>query len=562
MEINNSVNKPLSIEDSNSAPPLKKKTLTEKEQKDEINRNYLDNLSTYQQISYEINNDNGEDEALRPNVNYQDESKQGFYIFYNNNITKLKEFYEKELKKLKDGHPIVLHHIKDFLEKLNFDYDESTYYNPLRLISKIISYNYEPIVKKARDIASNLISIKNIEQIYGNDLKKSVVEINTFDGKEKIFNEFSCHEKKNYTDIEIKFSDLANVYKDSLSYIIELDKLLNIYLKQMGENIVDIEQKKRICFILNRASFYLSNKEIIKEQYDLNILIKMDKLRRKIDYLLLQNRFKFEQNQRPILGINIERCIILINSLKLTSIFIEKIELQKFIVELGCALERKANNLKEKKNFDVLNLSEIKEIIQVRDVVINSNEKIKEAIQDKIEELEEGLEKNNSEIQSILASIGMKLVGDTFQAITGVPPVNQIAKEEKKETTEGESKKKGMDRINELRSENKKIEKKIRNYRNRVANINVSQNYDIEFINIMKLYQQLIRRNYLTRNDFSGLILLEKREMVTIQLKDSTKLKEQADKREYEIKEISEEVIETIEDEERKEEHLEDKTKK
>ena len=548
METNNSVNKPLSIEDSNSAPPLEKKTLTEKEQKDEINRNYLDNLSTYQKISYEIKNDDGEDDALRPNVNYQDESKQGFYIFYNNNLSKLKDLYENELKKLKDGHPIVLHHIKDFLEKLDFDYDESTYYNPLRLISKVISYNYEPIVKKARDIASNLISIKNIEQIHGNDLKKSVVEINTFDGKEKIFNEISCFEKQDYTAIEINFSNLANLYKDSLSYIIELDKLLNIYLKQMGENIVDIEQKKRMCFILNRASFYLSNKEIIKEQYDLNILIKMDKLRRKIDYLLLQNRFKFEQNQRPILGINIERCIILINSLKLTSIFIEKTELKKFIIELEYALERKANNLKETKNFDALNLNEIKELIQVRDVVINSNEKIKEAMQDKIEELEEGLEKNNSEIQSILASIGMKLVGDTFQVISGVPPVNQIKKEEKKETTEGESKKKGMDRINELRSENKKIEKKIRNYRNRLEKINVSQNYDIEFINIMKLYQQLVRRNYLTRNDFSGLILLEKREMVTIQLKDSTKLEEQADKREYEIKEISKEVIETTED--------------
>ena len=474
METNNCENKPLSIEDSKSAPPLAKKTLTEKEQKDEINRNYLDNLSTYQKILYEIKNDNGED-ALFPNVNYQDESKQGFYIFYNNNLSKLKNLYEEELKKLKDNHPIVLHHIKNFLEKLNIDYDEDTYYNPLRLISKVISYSYEPIVKKARGIANNLISINNIEKIYGDDLKKSVVEINTFDGKEKIFEEFSVFEKNDYPAIEISFSNLANEYKDSLSYIIALDKLLNKYLNQMGENIVDLEQKKRISFILNRASFYLSNKEIIKEQYDLNILIKMDKLRRKIDYLLLQNRFKFEQNQRPILGINIERCIILINSLKLTSIFIEKTELKKFIIELEYALERKANNLKETKNFDALNLDEIKELIQVRDVVINSNEKIKEAMQDKIEELEEGLEKNNSEIQSILASIGMKLVGDTFQVISGVPPVNQIKKEEKKETTEGESKKKGMDRINELRSENKKIEKKIRNYRNRLEKINVSQ---------------------------------------------------------------------------------------
>ena len=560
METNNFENKPLSIEDSKSAPPLAKKTLTEKEQKDEINRNYLDNLSTYQKISYEIKNDNGED-ALFPNVNYQDESKQGFYIFYNNNLGKLKNLYEEELKKLKDNHPIVLHHIKNFLEKLNIKYDEDTYYNPLRLISKVISYSYEPIVKKARGIANNLISINNIEKKYGNDLKKSVVEINTFDGKEKIFEEFSPFEKNDYTAIEISFSNLANEYKDSLSYIIALDKLLNKYLNQMGENIVDLEQKKRISFILNRASFYLSNKEIIKEQYDLNILIKMDKLRRKINYLLLQNRFKFEQNQRPILGIYIERCIILINSLKLTSIFIEKIELKKFIKELEYALERKANNLKEKKNFDSLNLEEIRELVQVRDVVINSNENIKEAIQDKIEELEEEKEKNEAEIQSILQNIGMKLVGDTFQVISGIPPVNKVTKE-KKENTEGVSKKEGMDRINELKTEKKKIEKKIKNYRNKIEKINVSQKYDIEFINIMKLYQQLVRRNYLVRNDFSGLILLEKREIASIQLKDTTKLEEQVDKREYETKEISKEVLEIKEDEEGKEEHLEEKTEK
>jgi len=201
-------------------------------------------------------------------------------------------------------------------------------------------------------------------------------------------------------------------------------------LKKIGENIVDLNQKKKNCFILNRARFYLSNKEKLKEQYELNILIKMDRLRRKIDYLLLQNRFKFEQNKRPFLHINIERCIILINSLETTSIYIEKIELQKFIEELEKALQRKANNLKERKNFDVLSLDEIREIVQVRDINISSYENIREAIQNKIEELEEEKEKNEGEIQSILANIGMKLVGDTFEVVVGVPPVNKITKED------------------------------------------------------------------------------------------------------------------------------------
>ena len=555
-------NKPLAIQDSNSAPTLIKKILTEKEQKDEINRNYLDNLSEYQQISYEIKNDKGEDEILYPNVNYQDESKQGFYIFYSNNLKGLKDIYTKELKKLRDDHPIVLHHIKDFLDKLNTDFDDYTYYSPIKLISKVISYKYEPIVKEAKDLASNLIAIKNIEKFYGSDFKKSVVEVTISDNKDKIYEEFSSVEKIDYPNIEINFSNLTNKYKDSLSYIIELDKLLNKYLKQIGENIVDLEQKKRMCFILNRASFYLSIKEIIREEYDLNILIKLDKLRRKINYLLLQNRFKFEQSKRPILDINIERCIILINSIKMTSIYIEKMELQKFIKELEYALERKANNLKEQKNFDALNLDEIRELVQVRDIVINSNEKIKEAIQDKIEELEEEKEKNKSEIESILANIGMELVGDAFQVIAGVPPVNKITEKEKKENPEGVAKKEGIDRINELRAENKKVEKKIKNYKNRIEKINISQNYDIDFINIMKLYQQLVRRNYLMRKDFSGVILTEKRQIASIQLKDSMKFEEQINYREYEIKEISKEVIDTKEVDEGKEAHLEVKTEK
>ena len=78
----------------------------------------------------------------------------------------------------------------------------------------------------------------------------------------------------------------------------------------------------------------------------------------------------------------------------------------------------------------------------------------------------------------------------------------------------------------------------------------------------MKLYQQLIRRNYLLRKDYSGIILSEKREIASIQLKDSTKFEEQVNNREYEIKEISKEVIDSDEAEEGKEEHLEEKTEK
>ena len=380
----------------------------EEYKKDEIHRNYLPNLSEYQQISYYTNNVE-EGDVLYPNVNYQDESKKSFYIFYNNNLSGLKNLYTKELKRLKDNYPFVLYHIMDFLDQLDLKLDVDSFYNPFKLISKLISYNYEPIINKARTIAKNLIKIENIEKSYGTDIKIRAFEIKVNNDKEGIFNELSFDEKSNYPAIETNFRNLGNVYNDNLSYINELDKLLNYYLKEFNENIADISIKNRFCFILNRASFYLSNKEKLREQYKLNVLNKLDKLRRKIDYLLLKHRFKFEQNKRPILNINIERCIILINTLETTSIYIEKTELRKFIEKLEFALEHKLEN-------------------------------------------------------------------------------------------------------------------------------------QIQFINIFKLHKQLIGRNYHIRNDFLGIILSEGRAIVPFNLNKNMRFEEQVYLREYEIKEIYNEV--------------------
>ena len=70
MEIYNSENKTLASSDSNTAPSFEKNILTKEKQKNEINRNYLPNLSEFQQIFYETKYDKGEDKALYPNVNH------------------------------------------------------------------------------------------------------------------------------------------------------------------------------------------------------------------------------------------------------------------------------------------------------------------------------------------------------------------------------------------------------------------------------------------------------------------------------------------------------------
>ena len=179
-----------------------------------------------------------------------------------------------------------------------------------------------------------------------------------------------------------------------------------------------------------------------------------------------------------------------------------------------------------------MSLNEKRELAQVRDINVNSNKTIREAIQNTIEDLEEQKKKNEEEIESIATGLGMQLVGDKLQTISGIPPVKNLMKEEQKETTDDGQKKEVMDRINELRAENRKIEKRITNYRNRLERLNVSQNYDIEFINILKLYVQLIRRNYNLRKDFSGIILSEKRKISPVEMNGTKKFEEQAKLRE------------------------------
>ena len=102
------------------------------------------------------------------------------------------------------------------------------------------------------------------------------------------------------------------------------------------------------------------------------------------------------------------------------------------------------------------------------------------------------------------------------------------------------AKKKIIERINELNAENKKLKKQVNNYKNKLERLKINQNYDIEFINILKLYSQLYRRNYHVRNDYSGIILSEKRKLALVRDTNNVEnMEEMVNLREYEIKEIS-----------------------
>ena len=512
--------------------------------KNEIKLNYLPNLSSYQKISIKTKAKKENDKIfdIKPDVNYIDgDSKKSYYVFYNNNLSGLKDLYQYELDRLLDKHSIILYYISDYLTKLDINIENKSNYDPLSMASWLLSLGNQTVVDKAKTLARNLIAIKDIENTYyGKKLTDNICEVTV--SEEELFTDLiydKNFDNNKYLEVEVLLSNLENIIKDHLTYINKLDDIIEKYKEEIGENIVSKEKKLFFSFILNRASYYLSQAvEQLKENFELDLLQKLDKLRRKINYLLLKFRYKYVENERVILGILIDQLKILINTNDTKSIYLEKTQVIKFIRELEKALERKATNLSKERKFEPISIEDIKEIAKLRDVNIASDENIKNSIKDKIEELEEQITKNESEMKSISIKFGINLLA----ILSGNPQLNMD--KNNKDTKDGnKDEEEGINKILKLNEENNKIQKQITKYKNKIQKINITQNYDIEFVNILKLYFQLIKGNYDSRDDYLGLIITEKKVQGEYQKanKKESEIKEEYNLREYEIKEMSKE---------------------
>ena len=512
--------------------------------KKEIKLNYLPILSSYQKISIKTKDKKENDKIfdIKPDVNYIDgDSKKSYYVFYNNNLTGLREFYKYELDRLLDKHSIILYYLSDYLTKLDINIENKSNYDPLSMASWLLSLGNQTVVDKAKTLARNLIAIKDIENTYyGKKLTDNICEVTV--SEEELFTDLiydKNFDNNKYLEVEVLLSNLENIIKDHLTYINKLDDIIEKYKEEIGENIVSKEKKLFFSFILNRASYYLSQAvEQLKENFELDLLQKLDKLRRKINYLLLKFRYKYVENERVILGILIDQLKILINTNDTKSIYLEKTQVIKFIRELEKALETKATNLSKERKFEPISIEDIKEIAKLRDVNIASDENIKNSIKDKIEELEDQIDKNKSEMQSISIKYGINLLATT----SGIPQLNMDTNN--KNTKDGnKDEEEGINKILKLNEENNKIQKQITKYKNKIQKINITQNYDIEFVNILKLYFQLIKGNYDSRDDYLGLIITEKKVQGEYQKanKKESEIKEEYNLREYEIKEMSKE---------------------
>ena len=373
-------------------PVQKSVTLSDEEKKDLLIDNYLTNLSSYQSISIKVSKEGEQDKpiTLSPNVNFIDEKH--YYIFYNNNLQKLIDLYKNELKKQLSNHNVILYHKKDnlndCLSELGFNPLPDTNSGPFKFFSKLIAKNwYQNEIDNVNLLATNLSILTNVVNEFSNKISEEKmcsvqVSENLFDEQIKV----RKYDIKNNANIECLeyIREIEEIKKKNIEdkeKLEILNKKINEFKKKIKpENSID--KTIDFCFVLNTISEYVNNFEKSLQTKEYSFLQTMDPIRRKLDYYLLEFRYKFEENKSPILNIEIKRYKILCDSLEKRTIYLERGEVKKFMKDLLEEIDKKAKNIDPNYQFQDIGLKNIIQIAkeikfnELEDLINNIDEKI------------------------------------------------------------------------------------------------------------------------------------------------------------------------------------------
>ena len=545
-------------------------------ERDLLIENYLPSLSNYQKVIKKFKIDLGKDKTkdsdpykLSPNGNYT--QQKDYFIFYNDNLKILIDLYQNYLKEYIKQNDFSLFFKKDNLEKvmeeIQYEYKpEADYsYNPIKLISGFISNHwYQDIIEKSNILCYNLFKLKETIGLYSDKISPEtmcavIVSEKLFDEKliVKNFNDSKENSKcpKYFKEIE----SLKNKKIDDIEKLNLLDKKIDELKREiMPENSTD--RWIDFCFILNRMSEYLKNFERSLETKSDDLLKIMNKIRIKLDYYLLDYRFKFVENLSPILDIKIQRYKTLCDSPEMTSIFLEKGESRNFKRNLREEIDKKAKNIERSYQFQDISIEEIINI--ARGINFNRLEDIIDDYDRIIRQKKDELETKKNEYLTFIAKESLNFVlgdnnnkninynnnGITKQISSA--QMNQflisdnVLKEkkdkntnttygEKKEGSEDDSEKlleKRKNNLNSLGIDSKdmnndiidKISKSIQMWQNinkikddieilekKKRRIKDKFYYNIDFFNSVKLFC-LLEKKHIEKDDFVGIILEEK----------------------------------------------------
>ena len=465
--------KKLDISEANAVPaPTNTTSINDK---DLLIQNYLPNLSNYQKI-VKINEKQEKIFELSPNVNFT--NQKNYYIFYNDNLKILIDLYKLELKKYLKKHDVVLYFKKDnlnnTLREIGFDPLPDKNTGPLKSLSKAIACNwYEDVIDHADLLAKNLSDLNSVISEFSDKITQEkmcavIVSENLFEERIYLKKYFENSHKNNCLKFIKKIEDIKIQKLDDIEKLKLIEEKINELKKEINpenstDNLIDF------CFVLNKISEYLSNFERALQTKEFDLLKIMDLNRRKLDFYLLEFRYKFVENNSPILNIKINRYKILCDSKEMTSIYLEKGEVKNFIKNLKDELDKKAKNIASKYQFQDIELNDIIKV--AKEINFNKYEDLINSYNKKINDYKHQYESKRVELYS---SAAKDIINITFSDFTGMNlnlkgtnkkiPLNKIEKflnsdKKLKEKEEKEEKKEKKEEKEEKKKETKEEKK-------------------------------------------------------------------------------------------------------
>ncbi len=406
-------------------PTKKTETLNEESiesKKKKILDNYiLKDLSLLQEIKFTFQKSK-ETITLNPKMEVEIYETK-YYVFYNNDLIKLKQIFFSKLEDLIEEHYLILNYDKSALyEKANSSVYESKLKLPIqvwRMIGNLVgpqSYLFAPINIIRKVVSLTNYQILKLAKIYATTcanlnfaINKYGIEIN--DGKicyiliNKDFNEFIyINESEELPIIEKTY---LSIFKSGISD----DKIIQAFDTTTKNLIYTYESSNdvnNICFILFRASYYLGIFESELQYKDLKTLENMDKFKKQLIRDYLNFRFPIFKNISPIQNIELNNCRLIQQTDKATTIYINRIETQRFIKLINESLDSKIRNLSRKYKLDAFKDNEFRELAESID--FNYQDNIVKYVENQIINLEAEMNLNNNTGRRLLLKSGLLLL--------------------------------------------------------------------------------------------------------------------------------------------------------
>ena len=424
--------------------PLNDKKIVNEDKKKKLLQNYiLTDLSYLQEIEFKFHT-NKEKIKIYPKMEVEiNDSK--YYVFYNNDLIKLKKIFFYKLDDIIDEHYVVLNYDKTALyEKANTSISETKSKLPiqvLRMIGNLIgpqSYLFAPINIIRKVVSLTDTDIINLAKIYATSSANINYLINTYGceiikGKicyiliKKTFDDFiSFNSSDDFSMIE---QSLVSIFKSGIPDVKIIENLY-ILTKNLIYTYNSSNEIFNICFILFRASYYLGKFESELQNKDVLTLEKMDEFKKYLFENYLNYRFPVYKNISPIQDIMIYNCHIIQLDNEKKIIYMNRVETQRYIILINEDLNSKIN-VKRQNNLNALKDNELMELIQSID--FNSNKDIEKFIENKIIDLEAQKNVFQNIVNNIFINYGISLIKNGNEVILDIKSKANIIKFSEKE---------------------------------------------------------------------------------------------------------------------------------